>query len=225
MVIFQEKKMERLNSWDWKIVFGTNLGTLNIGPMKKWKSTVAKGGGYKKRFQYCTDLSGTRNSLSPSSSRSFRTQSHWLFIPECGNSGQFLRLHLSNGVCNQFTLHHKFRTDTGRTKIGQGKTDSVLYGCECFEQGTQRSVWNWFDRTTSCMVQEEKMEKTPRHGVLGRYTTCSAERIEVLSNKIERNHPLRHTPSLLYPEGFHDGNWWNHSRESIYIHMSPRPPT
>ena len=24
------------------------------------------------------------------------------------------------------------------------------------------------------------------------------------------NHPLRHTPSLLYPEGYHDGNWRNH---------------
>ena len=40
---------------------------------EKWKSTVAKGGGNKKR-------SIRRNSLSPSSSRSFRTQSHWSFI-------------------------------------------------------------------------------------------------------------------------------------------------
>ena len=37
-----------------------------------WKSKMAGGGGNKKRFQYCTD----RNSSSPSSSRSFRTQSH-----------------------------------------------------------------------------------------------------------------------------------------------------
>ena len=26
------------------------------------------------------------------------------------------------------------------------------------------------------------------------------EKFQVLSNTIERNHPLRHTPSLLYPE-------------------------
>ena len=26
-------------------------------------------------------------------------------------------------------------------------------------------------------------------------------------NTIERNHPLRHTPSLLYPESYYDGNW------------------
>ena len=42
---------------------------------EKWKSGVAGGGGHKKRFQYCTDSSGTISYL-PSSSRSFRTQSY-----------------------------------------------------------------------------------------------------------------------------------------------------
>ena len=60
----------------------------------------------------------TRNSLPASSSRSFRTQSHWSIITgQCVNSRQFLRLHLSHRVCNQFTLHHKFRIDTGRSKF------------------------------------------------------------------------------------------------------------
>ena len=67
------------------------------------------------------------------------------------------------------------------------------------------------------MVQAENVEKTPRHGVLGRSTACSTERIEVLSNQIERNHPLRHTPSLLYPESCCDGIGRNHIRESIYV--------
>ena len=35
--------------------------------------------------------------------------------------------------------------------------------------------------------------------------------------KIERHHPSRHTPSLLYPEGYHDGNWRNQIRESICV--------
>ena len=43
---------------------------------EKWKSTMATGRGNKKRFQYCTDPSGQEILLSPSSSRSFRTQSH-----------------------------------------------------------------------------------------------------------------------------------------------------
>ena len=44
-VIYLEKKMERLNSGDEKIVFGTSLGTLNIGLMKcgrvKWQELEA----------------------------------------------------------------------------------------------------------------------------------------------------------------------------------------
>ena len=30
-------------------------------------------------------------------------------------------------MCSQFTLHHKFRIDSGRTKFNQGKTDGILY--------------------------------------------------------------------------------------------------
>ena len=50
------------------------------------------------------------------------------------------------------------------------------------------------------MIQTENVEETSKQGVLGRHQTCSKERNSVLSNTIERNHPLRHTPSLLYPE-------------------------
>ena len=42
--------------------------------------------------------------------------------------------------------------------------------------------------------------KVHKDSVLGRRTACSTEKVEVLSNKIERNHPLRYTPSLLYLE-------------------------
>ena len=34
------------------------------------------------------------------------------------------------------------------------------------------------------------MEETSKHGVLGRYQTCSKERIKVLSDAIKRHHPL-----------------------------------
>ena len=60
----------------------------------------------------------TRNSLSPSSSRSFRTQSHWSHTAgQCINSKRFLRVHLSFWMCSQFTLHHEFRIDTRRTQF------------------------------------------------------------------------------------------------------------
>ena len=109
------------------------------------------------------------------------------------------------------------RLSSVRTKFEQRKIDSIFYGCGSYEQGTQRSVWHWLGSTTSCMVQTENVEKTSRRGVLGRFSTCSTERISVLSNKIERNHPVRHPPSLLYPESFHDGIWRNQIRESFCV--------
>ena len=50
--------MERLNSGDEKIIFGTNLSTLNIGLMKSGRVKWQERGGIKKRLQYCTDPSG-----------------------------------------------------------------------------------------------------------------------------------------------------------------------
>ena len=69
---------------------------------------------------------------------------------------------------------------------------------------------------------KQKVEKAPRCGVLGRHTGCSTERIEVSSNKIERHHPLRYTPSLLYLESDCDETWRNYVYQKMYV--SPRPP-
>ena len=73
----------------------------------------------------------TINSLPSSSSRSFRTQSHWSFTTgQCIDYEQFLRVHLSYWMCGQYTLHHKFRIDTRRTKYQQRQTDGILYSRE-----------------------------------------------------------------------------------------------
>ena len=49
---------------------------------------------------------------------SFMTQSHLSYTAgQCVNSEQFLRVHLSYWMCSQFTLHHKFRIDSGRTQF------------------------------------------------------------------------------------------------------------
>ena len=70
-----------------------------------WKSKMAGGGGNKKRFHLLYWLVRTRNSLPPSSSRSFSTQSHWSYTSgQCVNSGQLLRVHLSYWMC-RVSLH------------------------------------------------------------------------------------------------------------------------
>ena len=87
-----------------------------------WKSKMARGGGNKKRFQYCTDSSEKRNSLPSSSSRPFKTQSHRpITTRQCIDSEQFLRVHLSYWMCGQCTLHNKFRIDSGRTKSSKDR--------------------------------------------------------------------------------------------------------
>ena len=50
--------MERSNSVDKKIIFGTIFEQSQHWSDEEWKSTMAKGGGNKKRSQYCTDSSG-----------------------------------------------------------------------------------------------------------------------------------------------------------------------
>ena len=52
----------------------------------------------------------------------------------------------------------------------------------------------------------QSMEETSKHGILGRHQSCSEEKIEILSDQIERYHSSRNTPSLLYPESCSDGN-------------------
>ena len=53
---------------------------------------------------------------------------------------------------------------------------------------------------TSCTIFAQCMEKTSRRGVLGRHRSCDSERIEILSDSIECNHPSSNTSSLLYPK-------------------------
>ena len=47
------------------------------------------------------------------------------------------------------------------------------------------------ESTASCTIHAESVEETSKHVVLGRHQTCSKERFEVLSNKVERHHPLQ----------------------------------
>ena len=155
-----------------------------------------------------------RNSLPPSSSRSFRTQSHWSFITrQCHYSGRFLRVHLSHRMCNQFTLHHQFRIDTGRSKFEQWTDSNSFCLWILWTKNTRilrRSTWKHRVLHSTCIAYS--MDETSKHGVLGRYQSCSEERIKVLSDTIERHHPSRHTPNLLYPESYSHGHWRNHIR-------------
>ena len=194
MEVYFETMMERLKSGEQKIIFRKILCFVIIG-LTKWKSAMA-GGGRRTQDKISVLCWFIRNnSVPPSSPRSFRTQSYWSFITEqCRDSGRFLPVHVSCRMCNQFTCHHQFRINTGRTNFEQ-QTDS------CGSYG-QRTKGSWHDRlgsTASCTIHAQSMEETSKHCVLGRPQLCSEERINVLSDSIER------------------GNWRSHVRESIHV--------
>ena len=104
------------------------------------KSKMAGGGGKKKRFQYCTDPSGQeilylralqdhsgRNPIDP-------TLQDKVLIPN-----KFFEYILSYRMCSQCTLH-KFKIDSGRTKLKQGRTDGILHSRESHEFASQGST-------------------------------------------------------------------------------------
>ena len=110
------------------MIFRTNLSTLNIGLMicgrARWQEAEAT-----RKFQYCTDplgqeilylrsLHSGRNAIDPS----LRDN---VLIPN-----NFFEYIFSNWMFSQFTLHHKFRSDSGKTKFKQRETDGMLYSRE-----------------------------------------------------------------------------------------------
>ena len=201
MVNYLEKKMVRLNSGDQKMIIGTISSTLSIGLMKcwrvKWKEAEA-----------------TRKDSDPSGQeilyrRALQGHSGRNPIDPSLQDNVLIRT-ISSSTCiilDVQSLQPPSQIQDWQRK-GQKfeqKTDGILHVCGSYEQGTQRSAGAWLDRTTSCMVQAEKVEETSKHGVLGRHQTCSKEKV--------CNHPSRHTSSLSYPESYYDGNWRNHIRE------------
>ena len=106
---------------------------------------MAGGGGNNQGFQYCTDPSGQeilyfralqghsgRNLIDPS------LQDNVFITGQRINSEGFLRVHLSYLMCGQFTFHHQFRIDTGRTKFEQ-ETDGILCSRESHASESPRS--------------------------------------------------------------------------------------
>ena len=102
---------------------------------------MAGGGGNKTRFQYCTDSSGQeilylralqghpgRNPIDPSVQDNVLIPDK-IFEYIC-HIGCAISLH---SITNSGLI-------PGGQILKQGKTDSILYGCESHGQGTQRSV-------------------------------------------------------------------------------------
>ena len=84
-----------------------------------WMSTMAKGGGNKKRFQYCTYPSGEILYLRALQGHSGRNLIDPSLQDKCDNSEQFLPVHLPCWMCFQFAFCHQFGINAWRSKFEQ----------------------------------------------------------------------------------------------------------
>ena len=99
---------------------------------RKVEESMARGGGNKKRYQYCTDSSRVILYLRAFQSHSGRS----LIDPTLQDNV------ISCRMCNQFTFHHQFGIDTVRSKFKQ-QTHCLLPACRSHEQEPQGS---WYDQ-------------------------------------------------------------------------------
>ena len=141
-----------------------------------------------------------KNCVFPSSSRTFRTQSYWSLIAgQSDYSEQLLPVHLPYWMWIQSSFYHQLWINTWRSEFEQ-ETNGILPACWSKGQKSQGSWRDWLECTTSCTILAQCMEKTARRGILGRHQSCFEERIDILSDSIECNHPSRNTSSLLCSE-------------------------
>ena len=82
-----------------------------------WKSKMARGGGNKKIFHYCTDASGDIFYLRALQSHSGRNPIDPSLQDNVLIPNNFFEHIYHVWMCNQFTRHHKFRIDTGEDKF------------------------------------------------------------------------------------------------------------
>ena len=143
-----------------------------------WKSKMAGGGGNKKRFQYCTDPSGQqilylralqghsgRNPIDPSLQDNVLMSNN--FFEYIYHIGCAINLHsiTNSGLIPGGQIFSKERQTIFSTAVDpMNKEHKDPYDIDL---EAPRLAW----------YKQKKVEKTSRHGVLGRCTTCSTERI------------------------------------------------
>ena len=212
MVIYFEKKMERLNSGESKTIFGTILCNLNIGLTKSGRKAWQR----RKQEKISVLCWFFRNNLvPPSSSRSFRTQSHWsYFTRQCHYSGRFLQVHLSCRMCNQFTFHHQFGIDTGRSKFEQ-QTDSILSACGSHKQNHKDP--NTIDLEAPRLAQYMHKAWKKHQNTVYWFDINLAQKKGLKFYQTRSNAIILHEalPAYCIPKVV--GNWRNHLRESMCV--------
>ena len=160
----------------------------------KWKKRMAGGGGNKKRYQYCTDSSGAilyLRALQGHSRRSLidPTLQHNVVIP----SNFFPYIYHVGCAIN---LH--FIINSGLIPGGQILSNrQTVFFLPVDPMDKNHKDLDTIDLNAPRHAQymHKAWKKHQNTVFLGRHQSCSEERIEVLSNTIERYHSSRNTSS------------------------------
>ena len=161
---------------------------------------MAGGGGNKKRFQYCTDSSGQeilylralqghsrRNPIDPSLQDN-------VLIP---NNFFEYNYHIGCAINLHSTMNSGL-IPGGQNSSGERQT---VFFTAVNPMHKNHQYPKELDLTKPRLAPyKQKWKVHQDFRCIGSISAWSTKRIEVLSNKIERSHPLRYTPSLLYLE-------------------------
>ena len=153
-----------------------------------WKSKMTGGGGIKKRFQYCNDSSGQEilyiRALQGHSGRNPIDPTHQDDVLIPNNFFEYI-YHIGCAI-NLQSITYSGLIPGGQNSSRERQT---VFFTAVNPMNKDHKDPHELDLTKPpCIVQAEEVEKTPGYGILARYTAYSTKRIEVLSNKIERNH-------------------------------------
>ena len=154
----------------------------------KWKKSMAEGGGNKKRYQYCTDSSGVILYLRALQGHSGRnlidpTLQDKVVIPDC-----FFKYNYHIGCA--INLHSI--TNSGLIEGGQNSSRDrqTVFFTAMNPMDKNHKDPDTIDlsvpRHAQYMHKAWKRHQDAVH--LGRHQSCYVERIEVLSDSIERHH-------------------------------------
>ena len=182
---------------------------------EKWKKSMARRGGNKKRFQYCTDQSGQQNFLSPTPSRSFRTQSHWSYASgQCVNSGHFFEYIYHIGCA--INLHSI--TSSGLIPGGQNSSrerQTVFFtAVDPMHKEHQDPYKLDLTQDMSCIVQA-KVEKAQDTVYWVDIQLAQRKRLKFYQTR--SNAIILYDSSLLYLESDGDDIWRNYIPEGICV--------
>ena len=123
-------------------------------------------------------------------------------------------------MCNQFTFHHQFRIDTGRSKF-ERQTDSILSACGSHGQKTKGSGYDRLECTASCTYMYKGWKK--------HQNTVYWVDIKLAQKKGLKFYQTRSNAIILYdtlPSHCVPKVVRMETGEVIYekVYMSPRPP-